>query len=106
MLKVTKRYMNRYEINDMEAEALINRYKNLPKTNKAVFIIGIKNDNTEYLIGCDNCFDEDGSYRYALNVKVATSSIKGMVNTKTIIVVLARRIGSYFVTLKTRTIRG
>ena len=98
--------MNRYDLDDMQAENLINRYKNLPTTNKAVFIIGIKNDNTVYLIGCDNCLDEDGSYRYALNVKVATSSIKGMVNTKAIIVVLARRIGNYFVVLKTRTIRG
>ena len=98
--------MNRYELDDMQAETLINRHKNVPTTNKAVFIIGIKNDNTEYLIDCDNCFDEDGSYRYALNVKVATASIKGMVNTKTIIIVLARRIGNYFVVLKTRTIRG
>lgn len=98
--------MNRYELDDMQAETLINRYKNVPVTNKAVFAIGIKNDNTEYLIDCDNCFDEDGSYRYALNAKASMSSIKGMVNTKTIIVVLARRVGNYFVVLKTRTIRG
>ena len=98
--------MNRYEINDMQAEAIINRYKNVPTTNKAVFVIGIHNDNTERLIDCDNCFDEDGSYRYALNVKIATSLIKDMVSTKIIIVVLARRIGNYFVTLKTRTIRN
>ena len=97
--------MNRYELDDMQAENLINRYKNVPTTNKAVFVIGIKNDNTVYLIDCDKCFDEDGSHRDALNGKVATSSIKGMVNTKTIIVVLARRIGDYFVTLKTRIIQ-
>ena len=105
MLKVTRGYMNRYELDDMQAENLINRYKNLPATNKAVFVIGIKNDNTVYLIDYDNCFDEDGSYKYALSVKASTPSIKVMVNTKTIIVVLARRIGDYFIVLKTRTIR-
>lgn len=98
--------MNRYEMNDMEAEALINRYKNFPKTSTAVFVIGIKNDNTAYLIDYDNCFSvEDESLKYALNVKASIPSIKAMTNTKIIIVALARRIGNYFVTLKTRTFR-
>ena len=98
--------MNRYEINDMEAEALINRYKNFPKTSKAVFAIAIKNDNTCYLLDYDDCFSvDDESLKYAINVKASISTIKEITDTKIIIVALARRIGNYFVTLKTRTIR-
>lgn len=97
--------MNRYEMNDMEAEALINRYKNMSTANKVVFVIGIHNDNTEYLIDCDSCFNSDDDYRYALNVKTAMHSIKGMIRTKIIIVALTRRIGNYFVVLKSRTFR-
>lgn len=98
--------MYKHELDDMYAEKIINRYKdNVTSTNKAVFVVGIKEDGTDYLLDCDNCFDEDGSYRYALSIKVATDAIKVMTNAKTIIVVLARRIGNYFVTLKTRAIQ-
>lgn len=97
--------MNRYELDDMQAEAIINRYKNFPKTTKAVFAIGIRNDNTCYLLDYDNCFSvDDESLKYAINVRASISAIK-TTDTKIIIVALARRIGNYFVTLKTRTIR-
>lgn len=98
--------MNRYELDDMYAEKIINRYKNFPKTTKAVFVIGVKNDNTSYLLDYDDCFSvEDESLKYAISVKASIPSIKAMTNTKAIIVVLARRISNYFVVLKTRTIQ-
>lgn len=100
--------MNRYELDDMQAEAIINRYKDdVTSTNKAVFIIGVREDGTDYWLDSDNCItDSEGNYLYALSVKASISAIKKMTSTKAIIVVLARRIGNYFVVLKTRTIRG
>lgn len=99
--------MNRYELDDMQAEAIINRYKgDVTSTNKAVFVIGVKEDGTDYLLDSDNCkTDSEGSYHYALSVKASISAIKKMTNTKAIIVVLARRISNYFVALKTRAIQ-
>lgn len=99
--------MNRYELDDMYAEKIINRYKNdVTSTNKAVFVIGVKEDGTDYLLDSDNCItDSEGSYHYALNVKASMSAINKMTNTKAIIVVLARRVSNYFVALKTRTIQ-
>lgn len=99
--------MNRYELDDMQAEAIINRYKGeVISTNKAVFVIGIKEDNTDYLLDRDDCItDSEGSYHYALSVKASISAIKKMTNTKAILVVLARRISNYFVVLKARTIQ-
>lgn len=99
--------MNRYELDDMQAEAIINRYKDdVTSTNKAVFVVGIKEDGTDYLLDRDNCItDSEGSYHYALSVKASMSAINKMTNTKAIIVVLARRISNYFVVLKARTIQ-
>ena len=99
--------MNRHELDDMYAEKIINRYKDgVTSTNKAVFVVGIKEDNTDYLLDRDDCItDSEGSYHYALSVKASMSAIKKMTNTKVIIVVLARRVSNYFVALKTRAIK-
>lgn len=100
--------MDRYELSDMCAETIINRYKEKAglATKKAVFVIGIKNDNTHYLLDWDKCeTNDEGDYKYALCAKSAMSAIRYMADTKTIIVALARRIGDYFIVLNKRTIR-